>query len=100
MAARPRRIELEQGTDLLKLIDDIRADGQARVLERDGEPLVVVLPADEYGELAGEPKSKRNKDKLISLAGAWADIDADDLIGRIYAARHESPTSSTPVLRS
>ncbi|MBI2862742.1 MAG: helix-turn-helix domain-containing protein [Chloroflexi bacterium] len=41
-----------------------------------------------------EPKSKRLKEKLLSLAGVWSDLDADRLIEEIYKARHEAPPSA------
>jgi excisionase family DNA binding protein len=40
-----------------------------------------------------EPKSKRFKDQLLSFAGAWSDIDADEMIERIYRWRDEAPPS-------
>ena len=43
-----------------------------------------------------EPKSKLNKDKIMALAGIWSDIDADELIERIYRWRHEAPPSPPP----
>ncbi len=43
-----------------------------------------------------EPKSKRNKEKIMALAGVWSDIDADELIERIMKWRHESPPSPPP----
>lgn len=39
------------------------------------------------------PKSKKNKAKLLSLAGVWKDLDAEKLIDAILRARHESPPS-------
>ena len=43
-----------------------------------------------------EPKSKRNKEKLMSFAGVWSDIDGDALIERIMKWRHEAPPSDPP----
>lgn len=42
---------------------------------------------------APPPKSKKNKAKLLSLAGVWKDLDADKMIEEILRARHESPPS-------
>jgi len=43
-----------------------------------------------------EPKSKSNKEKFLSFAGIWKDIDGDALIERIYRWRHEAPPSDPP----
>jgi len=48
------------------------------------------------GRRAVEPKSKRNKEKLMSFAGVWSDIDGDALIERIMKWRHEAPPGDPP----
>ncbi|MBI2912574.1 MAG: hypothetical protein HYY03_01490 [Chloroflexi bacterium] len=40
-----------------------------------------------------EPKSKRLKEKLLSFAGIWRDLDADRLIEEVFKGRHEAPPS-------
>ena len=93
MGTTPRRIKLESNTDLAALVEDVRVDRAPRVLERNGEDIAVILRPDDYADLTGEPKSKRNKEKLLALAGAWSDEDGKALIEDIYRRRHESPPS-------
>ena len=93
VALMPRRIKLRPDTDILGLIDEVRADKEPRVLEREGEDVAVLLSPDDYAALTAEPKSKRHKARLLSLAGAWKDLDTDRMVEEIYRARHESPPS-------
>ncbi len=96
MAKLPKRVRYGNGEDLLKVIDEVRSDKESRILEKDGEEVAVIVSTEEYVELTGEPKSKRNKAKLLAIAGAWKDADTDKMVEEIYRARHESP-ASTPV---
>ena len=98
MARTPRRVKLEPNTDLAAIVEDVRTDHDPRVLERDGEEVAVILSPDDYADFTGEPKSKRNKEKLLALAGVWSDLNAEELVERIYRARHEAPTSPPPAL--
>lgn len=96
------RIELGPETDLRDIVERVRKDKMPRLIEREGEPLAVVVSADQFrasaplGELPDEPTSKREKEQLLSLAGVWSDLDADRMIDEIYRRRHETPPSPPP----
>jgi len=45
---------------------------------------------------SAEPKSSRNKERFLSFAGIWKDIDGDAIIEKIYKWRHEAPPSPPP----
>lgn len=89
-----KRVRIGPNTNLLRIIEDVHADKAPRLIEREGEPLAVVIDPEEYGEASAMPKSKRHKSKLLSLAGAWSDLDADQVIEELYKARHETPPSA------
>jgi hypothetical protein len=93
MAAEPLRVRLEPDTDLRHVLEDVHRDGVPRVIERDGEDLAIIMPADEGSTTKPEPKSRQYKDELLALAGVWSDIDADRMIEDIYRWRHEAPPS-------
>jgi PHD/YefM family antitoxin component YafN of YafNO toxin-antitoxin module len=93
MAKEPKRIRLGVETDLAGIVEEVRSDKAPRVLEKDGEDVAVILSPDDYADLTGEPRSKRNKSRLLALAGTWKDLDADEMIDGIYRARHDSPPS-------
>ena len=73
----------------------IRIDGEALASLR--RPARATQEAAAGKVSAPEPKSKRLKEKLLSLAGAWHDLDAESLIEEIYRARHEAPPSPVPL---
>ena len=88
-----KRVRLGPDTDLRQLLDDMKADRSARLIERDGEPLAVVMDAKYYSGPGAVPKSQRLKQQLRSLAGVWQDLDADQMIEELYQARHAGPSS-------
>lgn len=88
-----KRVKLELHTDLLRVVEDVHTDRVPRLIEREGEPLAVVIHPDEYFERCGIPKSRLFKKELLSLAGAWSELDADQMIEDLYNARHEAPPS-------
>ena len=89
------RIELGPETDLWDVVERVREDKIPRLIERDGEPLAVVV-SPEHFEAAREPTSKRRKEQLLALAGVWSDLDADRMIEDVYRRRHETPPSAPP----
>ncbi|HEY7062044.1 MAG TPA: hypothetical protein VII06_11235 [Chloroflexota bacterium] len=86
-------MQLEPGTDVVRIIEDVHDDKTPRLIERDGQPLAVVVDPDDFATWVTVPKSKRHKAELLALAGAWKELDADRLIDHIYRARRESPPS-------
>ncbi len=93
MVTEAYRVELEQGTDLHHIIEQVQADAIPRVLERDGAAVAVIVSPASFDSSSSEPKSERNRDKLLALAGAWSDLDADRLIAHVYEGRRLSPPS-------
>jgi prevent-host-death family protein len=86
------RVELGPETDLRDLVERVREDKMPRLIERNGEALAVVV-SPEHFEPARDPKSKRMKEQLLSLAGVWSDLDANRMIDELYRLRHETPPS-------
>ncbi len=93
MRKEPKRVRVATNGDLLGVLEDLKSDGVPRVLEQNGEDVAVVVSPVDFGEM-DEPRSRRHKDRLLALAGAWKDIDTDQLIDEVYKARHESPPSA------
>ena len=91
MTREPKRVRVITNTDFLRLLDEVKPDNAPRVLEKDGEDVAVVMSPEGYVALAGDAKSKRNRSKLLALAGSWKDVDTDAMVEEIYRERHESP---------
>lgn len=89
------RVTIETGVDLVAVVEAVHDDHLPRLVERNGRVLALVVAPDEAHEVAAMPKSRRFKDRLLALAGSWSDLDADAMIERLYAERHEAPPSRT-----
>ncbi|MBI4311240.1 MAG: hypothetical protein HY681_05595 [Chloroflexi bacterium] len=87
------KVELKPDTDLAKVVDDVCRDGVPRLLERDGVPVAMVSKPGEVAKSGINPTGHFDREKFLSFAGAWEDIDADALIEYIYKGRHEAPPS-------
>ena len=74
-------------------MEPVHNDKTLRVVEREGEPLAVVVHPDDFQLAAGVPKSRRLNQDLLSLAGVWSDLDAEATIDELYPARHVAPPS-------
>ena len=90
MAKAPKRIKADPDSELVHTIKEAISDGVALVVDA-GEDSYPLYP--DPGRVTEGPKSKRMKDRLLSLAGVWRDLDADEMIDRLYRARHEAPPS-------
>lgn len=93
-----KRVRLEPNTDLVHVVEDVHADKVPRLIEREGEPLAVLLSPEDYTTVFARPKSKRRKRRLLSFAGVWVDLDADRMIEELYRARREAPPSAAAEL--
>jgi PHD/YefM family antitoxin component YafN of YafNO toxin-antitoxin module len=91
-----RRVRVTSKLDLVRLLEEVHQDGIPRLVERNGEPLAVVISPADYSATAEVATSRRRKEALLSLAGVWSDLDAEQMIEALYRARHEAPPS-TPI---
>ena len=93
MVRQTKTLRLRKGSDLASAAEAVNADKAPRVLERDGEPLAALVSMEDLNRLLLEGPAPEGIARALAAAGAWADINGDDLIERIYRARHESPPS-------
>jgi PHD/YefM family antitoxin component YafN of YafNO toxin-antitoxin module len=88
-----KRVQLEPDTDLVRVLEAVHSDKAPRVIERQGRVLAVVVAPEDYEPTGTSRRSNQSKQELLSLAGAWRDLDADTMIDELYKARHEAPPS-------
>jgi hypothetical protein len=81
MTTTPKMIRVTEETALTAVLDD--AAREPIILERDGERFR--LSRDEG--IAYEPDPEQVRATLAVTLGSWADLDADEMIREIYAAR-------------
>jgi PHD/YefM family antitoxin component YafN of YafNO toxin-antitoxin module len=96
MAEPLRRVRVTDYEEFRKLLRDLKEDHIPRVIEEDGEPVAVLLDPADYPDSTAIPKSRVNREKILSLIGSWEDLDADKLIEDTYRWREESPPSPDP----
>lgn len=94
MVKEPRRIAVGPEIDLLRVLDEVRADKERRVLEKEGEAIAGIISMEDFAAVLGP--SKEGMARTLEAAGAWKDLDTDSMVEAIYRVRHESP-SSKPV---
>jgi hypothetical protein len=93
------RIRIHSDEELRAQLDELGRDRTPRLIQdEDGTVIAVLLHPDDFAEVTGIPKSRINRDRLLSLIGTWNDIDADELITDIYRWRDEAPQSPDPSL--
>ncbi|MBI2170750.1 MAG: hypothetical protein HYU30_01825 [Chloroflexi bacterium] len=88
-----KKIELKPDTDLAKVVDDVCKDGVPRLLERDGVPVAMVSRPEEAAKGVTNPIGHFDREKFLSFAGAWKDLDTDKMVEDIYRWRHEAPVN-------
>lgn len=88
-----KTVELKPDTDLAKVVEDVCKDGVPRLLERDGVPVAVVSRPEDIAGMVHNPVGHFDREKFLSFAGAWKDLDTDKMIEDIYRWRHEAPPS-------
>jgi PHD/YefM family antitoxin component YafN of YafNO toxin-antitoxin module len=92
MAKEPRRIAIGPETDLLRVLEEVHADKEPRVVEKEGEAIAAIISMEDFATALGPSE----EGMAMALAGAWKDLNTDSMVEAIYRARHESPPS-TPV---
>ena len=74
--------------DLVRLAEEVDATNKPRVLKRDNTPLAILSPVKK--KQPSQAKSKAIKETL-ALAGAWSDLDFEEMLDALDHIRHDSP---------
>lgn len=90
MEKTPKRIKTTPDSELAHIIKEAIAAGVTVVVDT-GDESFPLYP--DPGRATVGPKSRRMKERLLSLAGVWSDMDADEMVERLYKARHGAPPS-------
>lgn len=76
MAKAAKRVRLESGTDLARLLEAVHSEGTPYLIERAGVSLAVVSHPDEYGVGDAMP-TEEGIARALRAAGAWEELDLD-----------------------
>ena len=91
MAKALKTIDVSDNPEILRIAEEVRLTNEPRLLRREGQDLVVVMPAT----IAAKPRRKRaptaaDYEAFHAAAGGWKDVDTDRLIADAYADRRMS----------
>jgi len=79
-------IDISTMPELVQIVEEVTKTKTPQALTRDNEIVAVLTPVEE--------KNKQEKQKAIAetlaLAGAWKDLDFDDMLAQLDKIRHES----------
>jgi antitoxin (DNA-binding transcriptional repressor) of toxin-antitoxin stability system len=82
-------VDIADSDGIAALADAVSRSGHEHLLCREGEVLARVVPERAPGERHPSPTAD-DRAAFLASAGGWADIDADELIERIYDQRRAS----------
>lgn len=91
MAKEPRRIAVGRETDLLRVLEEVHADKEPRVVEKEGEAIAAIISMEDFAAALGP--SEEGVVRALKAAGAWKDLDTESMVEALYRARHESAPS-------
>lgn len=97
MTSNVRHVPLNDA-DLNEMADTVSTDKEPRILERDGEAVAALISIEDLNRLLLRSSTPEGIQHALNAAGAWRDMDTDEMVERFYHWRHESPPSPPPVL--
>jgi hypothetical protein len=73
--------------DLVRIAEEVEATNKPRVLKRDNAPIAILTPVKK--KQSAQATGKANKETL-ALAGAWSDLDFEEILDTLDHIRHDS----------
>lgn len=87
MAAERKVIDIEDVTDFVKLVDDVRRSHEAQIIRREGREVAIIEPL-----VARRPRrviTEQDMEEVRALAGTWrGHLDGDEFLKEVYEARN------------
>ena len=93
MAREPRKIKVEAGSELAKLLTE--AAEAPLLLEKNGELYRLARMNNEKEDIWEGYDPEKVSQAIKATAGTWADLDTDKLIKDIYSGREEGSRPAT-----
>jgi len=79
-------IDISNMPDLARIVDEVAATKTPRELKRDNKIVAVLTPV----KTAGKQQKQKAIAETLALAGAWKDLDFNDMLEQLDKIRHES----------
>jgi len=91
MAKELKRIDIGHVPELLRIVDEVRATNEPRVLRRDSEDVAILLPAKPARRRAGRTKTKADHEAFLASAGSWKGlVEAEEFTAYVNERRRSS----------
>ncbi len=92
MARGLKPVDISDNPGLLRLVREVQAEKETRVLRREGEDGALLVPVSPVGKRRSpHAKTQEDYEAFLPTAGGWSDVDTDKLIEDIYESRRLSP---------
>ena len=83
----PTPIDISNIPELVRIAEEVEATNKPRVLKRDNTPIAILTPVKKHQS----PQAKRKAiEETLALAGAWSDLDFDEMLTALDHIRHDS----------
>jgi hypothetical protein len=85
--SQPTPIDITNMPDLVRIAEEVEATRKPRVLKRDNTPIAILTPVTK--KQSSQATSKAINETL-ALAGAWSDLDFEEMLNTLDHIRHDS----------
>ena len=79
-------IDISTIPELARIVEEVTATKKPRELKRDNTIVAVLTPV----EREKKPEKQKAIAETLALAGAWKELDFDDMLEQLNKIRHES----------
>lgn len=79
-------IDISTIPELARIVEEVTATKKPRELKRDNTIVAVLTPV----ETARTQEQQNAIEETLALAGAWSDLDFDDMLEQLDTIRHQS----------
>lgn len=93
MVRESKRVRLTPDSELASLAEEVRADNEARILEKDGEEIAAIVPISDSSPAILRRPARKDIERGLAAAGSWKGIVPDDFAEKLMERRHASPPS-------
>jgi hypothetical protein len=88
LATELKAVDISNVPELLRIVEEVRATNEPRILRRASEDLAILTPAKPGRRWRiGRGKTQTDCEAFRSAVGGWKDVETDKLIADIYADR-------------
>lgn len=84
-------VDISDESELLRLVEDVRASGAPRLLRRGGEDVALLLPMESVAVYPWREPTEEDYEAFRSSAGSWkGHIDVEQFLRDNYESRRRS----------